>query len=110
MSEILFWQANVANLPNLSTCQMCDIKCSNVWTVMFLYSSNNWTQIVQVPVFRQIKLNRQISLICQNNFGKSKMAVHNKIISVHQPSEFLNKGLMSYTSFWIKFEYVSILK
>ena len=49
------------------TCQRCDMKSSNGWMVMFLCNSNSWTQIVQVPVFRQI------SLICQKNFGKPKL-------------------------------------
>ena len=92
LSEIIFWQANVANLPNwpwpmkesrnmiggllghvcqhdlfkYMTCQMYDLKSSKGWTVMFFHS---WTQIVQVPIFRQI------SLICQKNFGKPKLAL-----------------------------------
>ena len=54
---------------NSWTCQMCDIKSSNGCCYV-LAGSNSWTQIVQVPVFRQI---RQISLICQKNFGKPKI-------------------------------------
>ena len=40
------------------TCQMCDMKSSNGWTFMVLYSFNGWTQIVQIPVFRQISLKK----------------------------------------------------
>ena len=43
---------------------MCDMKSSNSWTLMVLNSSNGWTQIVQVSVFRQIRL---IGLIRQNS-------------------------------------------
>ena len=46
---------------------MCDMKSSNSWTHV---SFNGWTQIVQVTVFRQIKLIGQIS---QKNFGKPKL-------------------------------------
>ena len=75
-------QANVANLSNLPnwpwpmkestnliggllghvcTCEMCDMKSSNGWTLMVLYSFNGWTQIVPLNVFKKIRLIRQIS-------------------------------------------------
>ena len=37
------------------TCEICDMKSSNVLTLIALNSSNGWTQIVQVTVFRQIR-------------------------------------------------------
>ena len=41
------------------TCQMPDMKSSNGWTLMLLHSFNGWPQIVQLPVFKQIRLIRQ---------------------------------------------------
>ena len=36
------------NVSYFRTCQMCDKKSSNGWTVVFLHSSNSLTQIVKV--------------------------------------------------------------
>ena len=49
---------------------MCDMKSLNGWTLLVLYSFNSWTQRVQVSVFGQIRLIKQIS---QKNFGKPKL-------------------------------------
>ena len=46
-------------------------KVQNGWTILVLNSSNGLTQIVQVPVFIQFRLIRQIS---QKNFGNPNMA------------------------------------
>ena len=48
--------------------QICDMKSSKGWTLTGLHSFNGWTQIVQVPVFRQI---RQINQPCQKEFRKT---------------------------------------
>ena len=42
------------NVSKSWICQMCDMKSSNCWMLMVLYSFNGWTQIVQLPTLRQI--------------------------------------------------------
>ena len=58
--------------PNPVHAKYVTWKSSNGWTLMVLYSFSGWTQIVQVPVFKQIK---QISQIYQNSFGKPKLCM-----------------------------------
>ena len=99
-SEILFKQENVAYLPNLPNLpwpmkesinligellgQNDLFKCVQILNkcltrkvqmveLMVLYSFNGWTQIVQLPVFRKIRLIRQITQPYQKNFWKPKM-------------------------------------
>ena len=52
-------QMQMLNASKSWTCQICNMKSSNGWTLMVLcsfnglvlYSFNGWTQIVQLPVF-----------------------------------------------------------
>ena len=48
------------NVSKTRTCQMCDMKSSNNWTLMVLCSFKGWTQIVQLPVFRLIRLKKTL--------------------------------------------------
>ena len=57
--QVMFVKIIYLNVSNISN--VCDMKSSNSWTLKVLYSFNGWTQIVQVPWFRQI------SQPCQKN-------------------------------------------
>ena len=64
----MFVNMTYLNVSKSWTCEMCDMKSSNGWILMVLYSFDGWTQIVQVPLSEQI---RQISQHWQKEFRKT---------------------------------------
>ena len=58
----MFVNVNYLNVSKSWTHHVCDMKSSNGWTLMVLYSFNDWIQIVQIPVIRQIShMSKRIS-------------------------------------------------